>query len=70
MPLGKVQLRNTTRFIINSLMRNKVKVLFLDRDGTIIHDNDYIKSADRVELISGSDTAMAKAKAAGASDKK
>lgn len=48
-------------------MPEKVKVLFLDRDGTIIYDRlgDYITRVDQAHMIPGADDAIAKAKMAG-----
>ncbi|NTW49576.1 MAG: HAD-IIIA family hydrolase [Chlorobiales bacterium] len=48
-------------------MPERVKVLFLDRDGTIIYDRlgDYITRVDQALMIPGSDDAIAKAKKAG-----
>lgn len=43
----------------------KTKVLFLDRDGTIIYDSHYIRTVEQVNFIDGADNAMALAKQAG-----
>lgn len=43
-----------------------VKALFLDRDGTIIHDSsESITALEQVRLIEGADDALARAKRAG-----
>lgn len=48
-------------------MPERVKVLFLDRDGTIIYDRlgDYITRVEQALMIPGSDDAIARAKSAG-----
>ncbi len=45
----------------------KIKVLFLDRDGTMIYDElgDYIRTVEQVRLIPNADVAIALAKRAG-----
>lgn len=39
---------------------DKQKIIFLDRDGTIIEDHDYIKDLDQVQFIPGSMEALKK----------
>lgn len=41
------------------------KALFLDRDGTVIYDKDYLSDPNDVELIPGTDTALRTALALG-----
>jgi D-glycero-D-manno-heptose 1,7-bisphosphate phosphatase len=48
----------------NSKIRNR-KALFLDRDGTIIHDRDYLCDPAGVELIPGAATALRRARELG-----
>ena len=42
-----------------------VPALFLDRDGTLITDSEYIRTPDQVHLIPGAAAAVARANAAG-----
>ena len=42
-----------------------VPVLFLDRDGVVIRDRDYLGDPDGVELLPGVAAAMVRARAAG-----
>ncbi len=41
-------------------MQDKQKIIFLDRDGTIIEDHDYIKELDQVRFIPGAMDALKK----------
>jgi D-glycero-D-manno-heptose 1,7-bisphosphate phosphatase len=43
----------------------KVQIVFLDRDGTLNHDEGYISDPHRLELISGAGAAVAALNAAG-----
>lgn len=42
-----------------------MKAVFLDRDGTVIHERGYITAADSVELIAGAASAIARLRADG-----
>jgi histidinol-phosphate phosphatase family protein len=41
-------------------MTTRFAASFLDRDGTIIHDADYLRNPDEVELMPGAATAIAR----------
>lgn len=43
----------------------KIKTVFLDRDGTIIKDKDYLSNPEEVELLPGAGKALADLKNAG-----
>lgn len=47
------------------MQHDKARAVFLDRDGTIIVDQDYLKDPDAVELIHGAADAIVKLRDAG-----
>ncbi|MBI2511266.1 MAG: HAD-IIIA family hydrolase [Opitutae bacterium] len=60
-----MEIENRKSKIENSATPGGRRALFLDRDGTIIHDRDYLCDPSGVELVPGAAAALQRARARG-----